>query len=264
MELHVTKRKGREIVVLLDNDMRIVKPVYDYLKYQDQRDRAINTLIAYGNDLKAFWEFLSDYGYAYDEVSPKMIGEYKEYLMSEDDNIIAINKEGARTAKTINRMLSTLHGFYQYQADMQEIDNPLLMHEVNRPFNAFKGILEHARSDNKTKQSIFKDEIDDVITDLAKTMSFNPLPTGVCLYDFRRGNCTDGDGCFFYNCPNYITEVQFYPILKDELDLLEKEMARLKELDHEREWQKQYIKYKYLKPLVESLEVQLNGKESVG
>lgn len=107
-------------------------------------------------------------------------------------------------------------------------------------------------------------EIDDVITDLAKTMSFNPLPTGVCLYDFRRGNCTDGDGCFFYNCPNYITEAQFYPILKDELDLLEKEMARLKELGHEREWQKQYIKYKYLKPLVESLEVQLNGKESVG
>lgn len=107
-------------------------------------------------------------------------------------------------------------------------------------------------------------EIDNVITDLAKTMSFNPLPTGVCLYDFRRGNCTDGDGCFFYNCPNYITEVQFYPILKDELDLLEKKMARLKELGHEREWQKQYIKYKYLKPLVESLEVQLNGKESVG
>lgn len=107
-------------------------------------------------------------------------------------------------------------------------------------------------------------EIDDIITDLAKTMSFNPLPTGVCLYDFRRGNCTDGDGCFFYNCPNYITEVQFYPILKDELDLLEKEMARLKELGHEREWQKQYIKYKYLKPLVESLEVQLNGKESDG
>ena len=107
-------------------------------------------------------------------------------------------------------------------------------------------------------------EIDDVITDLAKTMSFNPLPTGVCLYDFRRGNCTDGDGCFMYNCPNYITEVQFYPILKDELDLLEKEMARLKELGHEREWQRQYIKYKYLKPLVDDLEVQLNGEKSVG
>lgn len=109
-----------------------------------------------------------------------------------------------------------------------------------------------------------EDEIDDVITGLAKTMSFNPLPTGVCLYDFRRGNCTDGDGCFFYNCPNYITEVQFYPILKDELDLLEKEMARLKELGQEPAYQVQAVKYKYLKPLVESLEVQLNDKESVG
>ncbi len=36
-----------------------------------------------------------------------------------------------------------------------------------------------------------EEEIDDVITNLSKTMSFNPLPTGVCLYDFRRGNCTD-------------------------------------------------------------------------
>ncbi len=101
-----------------------------------------------------------------------------------------------------------------------------------------------------------EEEIDAIIDDLASTMSFNPLPTGVCLYDFRRGNCTDGDGCFFYNCPNYITEVQFLPILKSELNLLKKEMARLKALDREREWQRQYIKYKHLKPLVESLEVQ--------
>lgn len=94
---------------------------------------------------------------------------------------------------------------------------------------------------------------------------YKNMPTGdLCLYDFRRGNCTDGDGCFFYNCPNYITEVQFYPVLKAELDLLDKEMTRLKELGHEREWQKQYIKYKYLKPLVESLEVQINGKEEIG
>ena len=87
--------------------------------------------------MKAFWEFLSDYGYAYDEVSPKDDRRIQKYLMSEDDNIIAINREGARTAKTINRMLSTLHGFYQYKADMQEIDNPLLMHEVKQTIQCF-------------------------------------------------------------------------------------------------------------------------------
>ena len=104
-------------------------------------------------------------------------------------------------------------------------------------------------------------EIDDIISNLSKSMSFNPLPTGICLYDFRRGNCSDGDGCFFYNCPNYITEVKFYPILKQELDLMEKEMVRYKELGQQRSWERQYVKYKYLKPLVDSLEEQINEEK---
>ena len=103
-------------------------------------------------------------------------------------------------------------------------------------------------------------EIDEIISNLAKSMSFNTLPTGVCLYDFRRGNCSDGDGCFFYNCPNYITEVQFYPILKAELDMMEKEMERLNALGQRPAYQVQAVKHKYLKPLVESLEAQINGK----
>lgn len=102
-------------------------------------------------------------------------------------------------------------------------------------------------------------EIDDIISDLAESMSFNPLPNGICLYDFRRGNCTDGDGCFFYNCPNYITEVKFYPILKKELDLMELEMKRLKKLGRERDWQRQYVKHTHLKRLVDELEAQKNG-----
>lgn len=104
-------------------------------------------------------------------------------------------------------------------------------------------------------------EIDDIVSNLSKSMSFNPLPTGVCLYDFRRGNCSDGDGCFFYNCPNYVTEVKFYPVLKQELDLMEKEMARYKELGQQRSWERQYVKYKYLKPLVDSLEEQINEEK---
>lgn len=28
-------------------------------------------------------------------------------------------------------------------------------------------------------------EIDDIVSNLSKSMSFNPIPTGVCLYDFR-------------------------------------------------------------------------------
>ena len=61
-----------------------------------------------------------------------------------------------------------------------------------------------------------------------------------------------------------MSEAYLQEIQKVELDLLEKEMARLKELGQEPAYQVQAVKYKYLKPLVESLEVQLDGKESVG
>ena len=118
----------------------------------------------------------------------------------------------------------------------------------------------------KTKPKTVRDYINGKFPMFIEYCSINGIHSfaDVTLEDYLNFNCTDGDGCFFYNCPNYITEVQFYPILKDELDLLEKEMARLKELGQEPAYQVQAVKYKYLKPLVESLEVQLNGKESVG
>lgn len=156
MELHVIERDGIDTVVLLDDEMKIVKPVYDYLKFQRQKDKALNTLKANGNDLRIFWEFLNVNGYEYDKVTPNMIADFIDYLRSGKDGVTSIYKESTRTNRTINRILSTIHMFYQFEADMQEIDNPMLMHEVNRPFNMFKSILHHAKADNKTKQSIFK------------------------------------------------------------------------------------------------------------
>lgn len=59
MELHTIRYKEKDIVVLLDNNMKLVKPVYDYLKYLRQKDRAFNTIKANGTDLKIYWEFLN-------------------------------------------------------------------------------------------------------------------------------------------------------------------------------------------------------------
>ena len=156
MELHVLKEDEQELVVLLDAEMRIVKSVYNYLKFQKQRGRAFNTIKANGRDLKVYWDFLNDRGYGYDEITPNMIAEFVDYLRASDDGRIALYKDSKRSNKSINRILSTLHMFYQFEADMQEIYNPMLSHNVSRSYNTFKGILEHARTDNRTKQSIFK------------------------------------------------------------------------------------------------------------
>lgn len=156
MELSVVKKEGKEFVVLLDDNMRIVKPVYAYLKYQRQKDRTFNTLKANGSDLSIYWQFLNENRFEYDKVTPPMIGLFIDYLRDNDDGITSIHAESARTNSTINRILSTVHMFYQYCADMREIDNPILMHDISRPQNMFKSILHHARSDNQTKQSIWK------------------------------------------------------------------------------------------------------------
>ncbi len=102
-------------------------------------------------------------------------------------------------------------------------------------------------------------DIESVITKLSESLTFNPLPGGVCLYDYRRGNCSNGDGCFFYNCPNYITEISFLPVLKKELELMECEMERTKRLGYERQWQIQHSRHQHLQPLVAELEAQANG-----
>ena len=101
-------------------------------------------------------------------------------------------------------------------------------------------------------------DIDKVISELSESLSFNPLPGGICLYDYRRGNCANGDGCFFYNCPNFVTEISFLPVLKKELELMKQEMDRTRRLGYERQWQIQHSRYQYLLPLVTSMEEQTN------
>lgn len=85
MEICISEHNEKRIVVLLDNEMKIVKPVYDFLRFQQQKGRAINTLKAYGTDLCLFWTFLKKNGYAYDQVTPRVIAEFIDYLRGGDE-----------------------------------------------------------------------------------------------------------------------------------------------------------------------------------
>lgn len=155
MELHVIEETQKITVVLLDNNMMIVKPVYDFLRFQQQKSKAKNTLKANGRDLCLYWTFLESHGYAYDKVTPRIIASFIDFLRAGDDRL-SLNKESVRCNRTINRILSTVQTFYQFQSDMQEIDNPILMREFSRPTNMFRSILDHTRTNNQAKRSIFK------------------------------------------------------------------------------------------------------------
>lgn len=156
MELHKTPERTKSGFVLLDQNMRLVKPVNEYLDFQALRGRAENTLLAYGKDLKTFFEFLEQRKLQYDQVTANMIRDYVEYLRAPDVNTVYLFVESKRSPATINRMISTLHGFYGYHVSMYGIVNPVITEDINSPNGIFRGILYHTRKSNYTRQSVFK------------------------------------------------------------------------------------------------------------
>jgi integrase/recombinase XerD len=160
MELNVIATpKGEKIPVLLDDKMRLVKPVFDFLKFQRLKNMAENTVKSYSWDLKIFYEFLSKNEICYDDVNFTNIADFIEFLRNADKRgeMPAIYSESVRTPKTINRILGTVHSFYKYHAMVGGINNPILMQDMAKPSNSmFKGMLEHAKNDNFIKKSVFK------------------------------------------------------------------------------------------------------------
>ena len=156
IELSVIKTKDEnDVVVLLDDNMRIIKPAQNYLNQQVRLGRSVNTLVANGRDLKVYWDFLNCKGYDYEKITPVNIGEFIEFLRS-PNNIDGNFTESKRTGKTVNRILSTVYCFYKYCCMISEIENPIMMKEINRPQNMFKGLLHHTLNNKKTKKSVFK------------------------------------------------------------------------------------------------------------
>jgi site-specific recombinase XerD len=101
------------------------------------------------------------------------------------------------------------------------------------------------------------EEIGEIIVSLADSTYFQPLPMGICLFDERRGNCANGDGCFVYNCRNFITDVKFLPILKKEAENYQKALTRAKMLNNPLEIERITSEYKFLEPHIKKLENQL-------
>lgn len=154
MELIVIQNEAREEVILLDGQMQIVKPVYEFLKNQKRRGRAFNTRKANGRDMKIYYDFLNAGNYQVEDATLGTILDFIDYLRGSND-IPSLYKESIRTPKSINRMLTTIRSFYQfYEATYGSIDRSIV-EEISRGGN-YRGMLGHIRNDNRIRQSIFK------------------------------------------------------------------------------------------------------------
>lgn len=112
----------------------------EYLK--NNRKKASNTLIAYTRDLNAFKDFL-------EERNGRGLNDCKDSDAAA--YIMELNKQ-ARSKATINRKISSLRTFYDYQVNVGEV-------QVN-PFNRIKS----AKNDTRQMEFLTYDEIEKLLS----------------------------------------------------------------------------------------------------
>ena len=102
---------------MIGRDLRPVEPVERYLAWLSRIERSPNTVRSYAQDLKTFWVFLEARGLCWDRVTLEQVGEFTGWLRRPADNVIVLaSGRPWRSARTVNRMLAALFGFYEFHA----------------------------------------------------------------------------------------------------------------------------------------------------
>lgn len=126
---------GKEFYFVVDDDGKVVAPIFSYLKHLSISKMSKNTVRTNCLHLLAFWRYITakEIGYI-DFVGKKSstnkgayenLVDYKLYLLYPDlgSNVIPINGlKPVRKEKTVNQMLSSVISFYKYLSDAHLVE----------------------------------------------------------------------------------------------------------------------------------------------
>jgi integrase/recombinase XerD len=128
--------------LVLDNEYRPVQPVLAYLKFLDDLGRSPNTIRAAARHLKTFWEFLGEQRLDWTEVDVAHLAAFIQWLRRPDPTLMSIEPRPARrTNATIDLMLTSVHGLYEYHQRLHTIADLPLYHFVMMPQRRYKPLL---------------------------------------------------------------------------------------------------------------------------
>jgi len=102
---------------VLGDDLAPVGPVENYLAYLTAIERSPNTVRAYAQSLKLWFEFLAARGVGWDRAEVDDVARFVSWLRAPAANVIVLDASASRrSATTVNRHLAGLFGFYDYQS----------------------------------------------------------------------------------------------------------------------------------------------------
>jgi integrase/recombinase XerD len=107
---------GVESWTVVGPDRRPVAVVEEFLAWLTQIERSPNTVEAYARDLRLFWSFLDSRGLAWERVTVAELGEFAAWARRPAENVVVLSELAARrSAGTVNRMLTAVVAFYEFQ-----------------------------------------------------------------------------------------------------------------------------------------------------
>ena len=147
-------------VCLFDSEWKVVDEVFFFLESRLHiKNLTFNTVATKGSDLKLFYDFLTLYSLGYKNISQKEINDFIAWLMlpkSNDSQSPMSETQIKRTAKTVNRIISSIKDFYRYHKSINQIKDPFAhtSETITHPTRQ-KGFYAHSQ-DGLVQKSIFK------------------------------------------------------------------------------------------------------------
>ncbi|WP_088890030.1 tyrosine-type recombinase/integrase [Leptolyngbya ohadii] len=110
------------IWLMLDEDYQVVEPIQHYLTFICFKSP--NTVEAYAYDLKAWWHFLQQRHLDWRNVQLADLEDFAHWLRVGDTSKVVSAKavKALRTERTVNRAITAVTTFYEYQIASRTVD----------------------------------------------------------------------------------------------------------------------------------------------
>ncbi len=133
---------NRSSWIVLGDDFLPIKPILVYLKFMEALGRSPNTLRAANHHLKLFWEYLRDEHLDWKNVDIAHLAAFIPWLRNPQPSVISLEVYKAeRTDATIDQILTTIHGFYEFHMRMKSVSDLPLYTFVSMPNRRYKPML---------------------------------------------------------------------------------------------------------------------------
>ncbi|PUA38392.1 transposase [Paenibacillus elgii] len=155
-------KDGKTRYMLMNPNDEPIQPVLQYLKFKDNSGAARNTLRSFCFHLKLFFEYLDQVQKDYREIGLDELAEFMRWLQNpyKHAKVSPIqSNEPIRKAKTVNIIINTVIGFYDYLMRHEDYSIQLaerVKKQMSGSRRGFKDFLHHINKDRTFSTHILK------------------------------------------------------------------------------------------------------------